>query len=103
MHMWCRYCTALFQGVGVKFLSCVMFSFFPSVSLFFLMVVLRVLVTVSSRSWMIAWVGIELNMLSFLPLITMGDVGSYHQAEAAGKYFLAQAGGTALFLFSPVV
>ena len=49
-----------------------------------------------------AWVGMELNMLSFLPLITLMGAGSYY-AEAAGKYFLAQAAGSILFLFSPVV
>ena len=92
----------LFQGIGVIVLSYVMICYFPSVVFFFLMIVLRVVITISCRSWMMAWVGIELNMLSFLPIITLIGVGS-HYAEAAGKYFLAQAAGTTIFLFSPVL
>lgn len=91
----------LFQGISVKFLPYAMLSFFPSVSLFLSMVIFRIVVVLSARNWIIVWVGMELNILSFLPLITIGNgVGRY--AEAAGKYFLAQAAGSALFLFSPV-
>ena len=38
-------------------------------------------------------------MLSFLPLITLTGGGS----ERAGKYFIAQAGGSAIFILSPVI
>lgn len=79
-----------------------MISFFPAVTLFLFIVVFRAMITISSSNWIVAWVGIELNILSFLPLITMRGGGGYY-AEAAGKYFLAQAAGTCLFLFSPVI
>ena len=38
-------------------------------------------------------------MLRFLPLITLTGGGS----EGAGKYFIAQAGGSSIFMLSPVI
>nr|AFB19419.1 NADH dehydrogenase subunit 2 [Trochalopteron milnei] len=55
-------------------------------------------ITISSNHWIMAWVGLEINTLAILPLISK----SHHPRaiEAATKYFLTQATASALVLFS---
>nr|QWS05637.1 NADH dehydrogenase subunit 2 [Melanocharis striativentris] len=55
-------------------------------------------ITISSNHWITAWVGLEINTLAILPLISK----SHHPRaiEAATKYFLVQAAASALILFS---
>nr|ABD64021.1 NADH dehydrogenase subunit 2 [Phyllastrephus xavieri] len=55
-------------------------------------------ITISSHHWIMAWVGLEINTLAILPLISK----SHHPRaiEAATKYFLTQAFASALVLFS---
>nr|AFH37689.1 NADH dehydrogenase subunit 2 [Sciaphylax hemimelaena]AFH37690.1 NADH dehydrogenase subunit 2 [Sciaphylax hemimelaena] len=55
-------------------------------------------ITISSNHWMMAWIGLEINTLAILPLISE----SHHPRaiEAATKYFLVQATASALLLFS---
>nr|AAQ09148.1 NADH dehydrogenase subunit 2 [Diplolaemus darwinii] len=56
------------------------------------------IITASSYHWLLAWVGLELNTLAILPMIS-----KYHHpraTEAATKYFLTQAAASALILFS---
>nr|AFP67663.1 NADH dehydrogenase subunit 2 [Gekko kuhli] len=52
----------------------------------------------SSHHWLLAWLGLELNTLSILPMI----IKPHHPraTEAATKYFLIQATAAALILFS---
>nr|YP_009255523.1 NADH dehydrogenase subunit 2 [Grimothea gregaria]AND82237.1 NADH dehydrogenase subunit 2 [Grimothea gregaria] len=56
------------------------------------------LLAVSSSSWFNAWAGLELNLLSFIPLIISN--GTRYSSEAALKYFLIQALGSSLIIFS---
>nr|YP_010164043.1 NADH dehydrogenase subunit 2 [Macrophthalmus abbreviatus]QRK27332.1 NADH dehydrogenase subunit 2 [Macrophthalmus abbreviatus] len=75
---------------------------FPiSYALFFFTLILGSLISISSSSWFGGWVGLELNMLSFIPLITL-KMNSYF-SEAALKYFLIQALGSALFIYASCV
>nr|ATU75185.1 NADH dehydrogenase subunit 2 [Conirostrum cinereum] len=55
-------------------------------------------ITISSKHWVLAWTGLEINTLAILPLISK----SHHPRaiEAATKYFLTQAAASALVLFS---
>nr|AHJ91139.1 NADH dehydrogenase subunit 2 [Athene brama] len=55
-------------------------------------------ITISSNHWVMAWVGLEINTLAIIPLISK----SHHprSIEAAVKYFLVQATASALLLFS---
>nr|ADO17707.1 NADH dehydrogenase subunit 2 [Phleocryptes melanops] len=55
-------------------------------------------ITISSNHWTMAWVGLEINTLAILPLISK----SHHPRaiEATTKYFLTQATASALLLFS---
>nr|BCD33910.1 NADH dehydrogenase subunit 2 [Indochinamon kimboiense] len=73
-------------------------AFPPSYLFFFISLISGVLISISSPSWFSAWVGLELNMLSFIPLITI-KMNSY-LSESALKYFLIQALGSALFIMS---
>nr|ATX74575.1 NADH dehydrogenase subunit 2 [Gehyra nana] len=56
------------------------------------------IITMASHHWMLAWLGLELNTLSILP-ITM-KLGHPRATEATVKYFLIQALAAALILFA---
>nr|BCD33810.1 NADH dehydrogenase subunit 2 [Geothelphusa aramotoi] len=72
---------------------------FPlSYILFFFSLILGIFLSISSPSWFGIWIGLELNMLSFIPLISI-KMNSYY-SESALKYFLIQALGSTLFILS---
>nr|AVN67477.1 NADH dehydrogenase subunit 2 [Nauphoeta cinerea] len=54
-------------------------------------------ITISSNSWLSAWMGLEINLLSFIPLMSNSD--NIYTTEAALKYFLVQALASASLLF----
>nr|QXU57673.1 NADH dehydrogenase subunit 2 [Cherax setosus] len=56
------------------------------------------ILSISSSSWFAAWIGLELNLMSFIPLITSKK--NQLPAEAALKYFLIQALGSAIIILS---
>nr|AAF18894.1 NADH dehydrogenase subunit 2 [Liolaemus abaucan] len=59
------------------------------------------IITASSFHWMFAWLGLELNTLAIIPMITKQH---YPRAtEAATKYFLTQAAASAIILFSSTI
>nr|BDL61414.1 NADH dehydrogenase subunit 2 [Deiratonotus japonicus] len=70
------------------------FSFY----MFLFTLLLGTMISISSPSWFGAWVGLELNMMSFIPLITL-KMNSYF-SESALKYFLIQALSSSLFISS---
>jgi NADH-ubiquinone oxidoreductase chain 2 len=47
-----------------------------------------------------AWVGLEINLLSFIPL--MSNMNNQFATEAALKYFLTQALASAILLFGVI-
>nr|YP_009110518.1 NADH dehydrogenase subunit 2 [Lepidodactylus lugubris]AEO50795.1 NADH dehydrogenase subunit 2 [Lepidodactylus moestus]AFS17330.1 NADH dehydrogenase subunit 2 [Lepidodactylus lugubris]UFQ90563.1 NADH dehydrogenase subunit 2 [Lepidodactylus moestus]BAP90297.1 NADH dehydrogenase subunit 2 [Lepidodactylus lugubris] len=59
---------------------------------------LGTIITMSSHHWLLAWLGLELNTLSMLPIIMKPT--HPRATEAATKYFLIQAIAAALILFS---
>nr|ADW41671.1 NADH dehydrogenase subunit 2 [Eupsittula aurea] len=61
-------------------------------------ILLGTTITITSNHWMMAWIGLEVNTLSIIPLISK----SHHPRaiEASTKYFLVQAAASALLLFS---
>ena len=75
------------------------FFLYPCVCVFFIMLVLSVFICFSASNWMVAWVGMEFNMLCFLPLVVLTGRGG----ERVSKYFIAQARGSTIFLLSPVM
>nr|AWV54597.1 NADH dehydrogenase subunit 2 [Goggia gemmula] len=56
------------------------------------------IITMSSHHWLLAWLGLELNTMSMLPII----MKPHHPraTEATTKYFLIQATAAALILFA---
>nr|AAF18792.1 NADH dehydrogenase subunit 2 [Liolaemus lemniscatus] len=56
------------------------------------------IITASSFHWLFAWIGLELNTLAIIPMISK----QHHPraTEAATKYFLTQAAASAIILFS---
>nr|AVN67389.1 NADH dehydrogenase subunit 2 [Elliptorhina davidi] len=54
-------------------------------------------ITISSNSWLGAWMGLEVNLLSFIPLMTNND--NILTSEASLKYFLIQALASSSLLF----
>nr|AVH86168.1 NADH dehydrogenase subunit 2 [Corytophanes cristatus] len=56
------------------------------------------IITSTSYHWLMAWIGLELNTLSIIPIISK----QHHPraTEAATKYFLTQSAASALILFS---
>lgn len=59
------------------------------------------LIAVSSTSWYIRWIGLEINTLSFIPLI-WSKKNSF-STQAALKYFLIQAFRSALLILRIVI
>nr|WNH20972.1 NADH dehydrogenase subunit 2 [Gymnothorax zonipectis] len=55
-------------------------------------------ITFASSHWLLAWMGLEINTLAIIPLMTQ----HHHPraVEAATKYFLAQAAAAAVMLFA---
>nr|AHG24771.1 NADH dehydrogenase subunit 2 [Rankinia diemensis] len=61
-------------------------------------ITLGTLTVTSANHWLTAWLGLELNMISILPVITKQK--HPRATEAATKYFLTQATASALILFA---
>nr|AEO50776.1 NADH dehydrogenase subunit 2 [Gekko hokouensis] len=59
------------------------------------------IITMSSHHWLLAWLGLELNTLSILPII----IKSHHPraTEATTKYFLIQITAATLILFASTI
>nr|YP_010952787.1 NADH dehydrogenase subunit 2 [Trapezia digitalis]WMQ53207.1 NADH dehydrogenase subunit 2 [Trapezia digitalis] len=66
--------------------------------LFFFTLVFGSLLTISSSSWFGMWIGLELNLLSFIPLVLIKMNSLY--SETALKYFLVQALGSTFIVMS---
>nr|BAD99375.1 NADH dehydrogenase subunit 2 [Uromastyx acanthinura] len=71
----------------------------PSTTLiFYTSLVSGTLIVMSSHHWLAVWVGLELNTLAIIPIISSPK--HPRATEAATKYFLTQAIASALLLFS---
>nr|ABA41192.1 NADH dehydrogenase subunit 2 [Stenocercus limitaris] len=59
------------------------------------------ILTASSFHWFMAWIGLEINTLAIIPIISK----QHHPraTEAATKYFLTQAAASAMILFSSMM
>nr|QTZ18994.1 NADH dehydrogenase subunit 2 [Manota sp. WQY001] len=70
--------------------------------LFFLFfMILGILISISANSWMGMWMGLEINLLSFIPL--MIKTNNQMSTEASIKYFLTQTFASTIFLFSMII
>nr|YP_010385113.1 NADH dehydrogenase subunit 2 [Cordulegaster boltonii]UPL65123.1 NADH dehydrogenase subunit 2 [Cordulegaster boltonii] len=66
--------------------------------LFLLTLMSGTLISISSSSWLGAWMGLEMNLLSFIPLMSKSK--NPYESESAMKYFLVQAIASIIFLLS---
>nr|QWC54912.1 NADH dehydrogenase subunit 2 [Megalothorax incertus] len=67
---------------------------------FIFMLILGTLLAVSSSSWFPAWLGLEINLLSIIPLIFYNSKNQIN--EAAVKYFIIQALASSIIILSIV-
>nr|APQ47181.1 NADH dehydrogenase subunit 2 [Anolis sp. Z SP-2016] len=56
------------------------------------------IITMTSHHWLLAWIGLEINTLAIIPIISMKH--NPRSTEAAMKYFLTQTAASAMILFS---
>nr|AQM40174.1 NADH dehydrogenase subunit 2 [Diestramima tibetensis] len=70
-------------------------------NLFLLCLMGGTLISISSNSWLGAWMGLEINLLSFIPL--MSSSKNTMSTEASLKYFLIQALASTILLFSIIL
>uniref|UniRef100_Q7YCP6 NADH-ubiquinone oxidoreductase chain 2 n=2 Tax=Anolis baleatus TaxID=235293 RepID=Q7YCP6_9SAUR len=59
------------------------------------------IITMTSFHWLMAWIGLEINTLAIIPIISM--LHHPRSTEAATKYFLTQAAASAMILFSSMI
>jgi len=72
--------------------------FMPYYFFFICIMFLGIFVCISSCRWLYIWIGLEINLLSFIPLIICGS--NDIESEGAIKYFLVQSLGSSLILLS---
>nr|YP_010160594.1 NADH dehydrogenase subunit 2 [Theretra oldenlandiae]QRH17784.1 NADH dehydrogenase subunit 2 [Theretra oldenlandiae] len=76
-----------------------MYYLFNSNKMFFLFILFfSTMISISSNSWFGCWIGLEINLLSFIPLISNSN--NLLSSEASLKYFLTQSIASMNFLFS---
>nr|AXS66279.1 NADH dehydrogenase subunit 2 [Chrysomeloidea sp. 1 KM-2017] len=68
---------------------------------FFIFMITGTMITLSSYSWFGLWLGLEINLMSIIPLLT--DTKNKFPAEAALKYFITQVIASLIFLFSSIM
>nr|YP_010026158.1 NADH dehydrogenase subunit 2 [Mattiphus splendidus]QOQ37002.1 NADH dehydrogenase subunit 2 [Mattiphus splendidus] len=71
---------------------------YKSKSLFLTITILGTMITMSSNNWMSMWMGLEMNMMSFIPLISKNK--SKMSSEASMIYFLTQSLSSMILMFS---
>nr|YP_009024412.1 NADH dehydrogenase subunit 2 [Massicus raddei]AGO01994.1 NADH dehydrogenase subunit 2 [Massicus raddei] len=76
-----------------------MFKFYKI--LFLNTLVMGTLIAISSYSWFSMWMGLEINLLSIIPLLT--DPKNIYPSESALKYFITQAMASSVLLFSIIM
>nr|AWV84381.1 NADH dehydrogenase subunit 2 [Platypedia putnami] len=72
-----------------------------SIMLFLTFMLMGLLFSVSSNNWLGCWMGIEINLISFLPI--MMDSSSVYSSESMIKYFIVQSMGSGLLFLSIII
>nr|QOL00894.1 NADH dehydrogenase subunit 2 [Chorthippus aethalinus] len=65
--------------------------------LFLSTLMMGTILSISSNSWLGVWMGLEINLLSFTPMLTNSNM---MMNESAIKYFIVQAMASTMLLFS---
>nr|YP_009020896.2 NADH dehydrogenase subunit 2 [Metaphire vulgaris]AHM23791.2 NADH dehydrogenase subunit 2 [Metaphire vulgaris] len=77
------------------------FMWSPATALTLSTLIMSAMMALSSTNWMFLWASMELNLLSFIPILMSSK--SHQETEGSIKYFLAQALGSALLLTSSIM
>nr|WOC30359.1 NADH dehydrogenase subunit 2 [Eodorcadion gorbunovi] len=64
--------------------------------LFFFSMIIGTLIAISSYSWLSMWMGLEMNLLSIIPLMSKSE--NSYPAESALKYFITQSLASSILL-----
>nr|UBU97881.1 NADH dehydrogenase subunit 2 [Myrmecophilus kubotai] len=64
---------------------------------FIITLMVSMLMTITANSWFTAWIGLEINMMSMIPLFILSK--GQETPEPAIKYFLVQALGSSSMMF----
>nr|YP_009739806.1 NADH dehydrogenase subunit 2 [Stygobromus allegheniensis]QIC54431.1 NADH dehydrogenase subunit 2 [Stygobromus allegheniensis] len=75
-------------------------AFHPSIYLFFISLCSSIFLASSTNSWFMAWLALEINLLSFIPLLLNN---SKYSSESALKYFLTQTLASIIVLGSSLL
>nr|YP_010535885.1 NADH dehydrogenase subunit 2 [Nodopelta heminoda]UYB79123.1 NADH dehydrogenase subunit 2 [Nodopelta heminoda] len=75
--------------------------FMPFGFLFFFMTMFGAIYSLSASHWLGIWVGLEINLIAFIPIILYR--GIIMETESAIKYFIFQAVGSSLIMFSSLL
>lgn len=73
-------------------------KYIPYYTLFLITLFIGTIISLSSNHWIYVWIGFEVNLLSFIPIILQSQ--NNQETEASVKYFLIQALGSSLILMS---
>nr|WKU83953.1 NADH dehydrogenase subunit 2 [Hypselosyrphus sp.] len=68
--------------------------------IFFSMLIMSTMITISANSWFSAWMGLEINLMSFIPLMSDNNLMSN---ESMVKYFMTQALASSVLMFTIIV
>nr|AWV84290.1 NADH dehydrogenase subunit 2 [Babras sonorivox] len=69
--------------------------------LFYMFMMMGILISISSSNWLSCWMGVEINLISFLPI--MMDSSSIYSSESMIKYFIIQSMGSSLLFLSIIL
>lgn len=63
-------------------------------------IIIRTLIALSRTNWLIIWLAIELNLIAFIPIISIST--NFQETEASVKYLLIQALGSRLLILRSI-
>lgn len=86
----------IYKGSILFFLIFNLYKFFFLISL-----IIGTLISISSYSWIRMWIGLEINLLSIIPLLK--DSKYIYPSESALKYFITQALASIILLFAIII
>nr|UGY86765.1 NADH dehydrogenase subunit 2 [Lamellomphalus manusensis] len=69
--------------------------------MFFIITVFGTIYSLSASHWLAVWAGLEVNLIAFIPLMVYQ--GTVLETESAIKYFIFQAVGSAMIMFSSLL
>nr|YP_009338127.1 NADH dehydrogenase subunit 2 [Trichodes sinae]ANG08437.1 NADH dehydrogenase subunit 2 [Trichodes sinae] len=69
--------------------------------MFFSTLIMGTLISICSYSWLGMWMGLEINMISIMPLISQKN--NMYSSESSIKYFLTQTLASMMILFSIIL